>query len=108
MKLRIFAIALLCLFAGVAVGQVLDGTLVGTVIDPQQAAIVGATVSIKNNATGYAVDTKTNDRGGYEIPNIPPGVYDIKITMSGFATFEAKDIAVQANNIERVDAPLKV
>src|SRR5438552_13983239 len=98
MKLRILAIAALLLSA-IAVGQVLYGTLVGTVVDPQQAAVVGATVTIKNNATGYTVETKTNDRGAYEIPHIPPGVYDIRISQTGFTTFEAKDIRIEANNI---------
>src|SRR5216684_3274813 len=108
MKSRILVVALVFLLAGSAIGQVLYGTLVGTVTDPQQAAVTGATVSIKNNATGYAVEAKTNDRGGYEIPNIPPGVYDIRITQPGFATFEAKAIEIHANNIERVDAPMKL
>jgi hypothetical protein len=107
MKLRILA-ALLCLSAVIAVGQVLYGTLVGTVSDPQQAAVVGATVTIKNNATGYSVEVKTNDRGAYEIANIPPGVYDVRISGAGFTSFEAKDIAIQANNIARIDAPLKI
>ena len=44
MKLRIFAITLLCLFAGVAVGQVLYGTLVGTVIDPEMTSQIRVTV----------------------------------------------------------------
>ena len=96
------------LLAGIAVGQVLYGTLVGTVTDPQQAAVANATVSIKNNATGYGAETKTNERGGYEMPNIPPGVYDIKITQSGFTTFEAKGIDIQANNIIRLDAAMKL
>jgi hypothetical protein len=96
------------LSAGTAAGQVLYGTLVGTVTDPQQGSVIGATVTIKNNATGYTVDAKTTDRGAYEIPNIPPGVYDVKIAASGFASFEAKDIPIEANNIARLDAPLKV
>ena len=56
MKLRILAVSLFLLSAAVAVGQVLYGTLVGAVTDPQQAAIIGANVSLKNNATGYAVE----------------------------------------------------
>ena len=88
--------------------QVLYGNLVGNVTDPQQAAVVGAVVSIRNNATSYALGTKTDDRGAYEIRNIPPGTYDINIMASGFTTFEAKTIAIQANNIARVDAPLAV
>src|SRR5882757_9319602 len=108
MKSRILVVSLVFLFAASAIGQVLYGTLVGAVTDPQQAAVTGATVSIKNNATGYSVEARTNDRGGYEIPNIPPGVYDIRMTMPGFATFEAKGIDIQANNIERIDAPLRL
>src|SRR5438132_9366948 len=102
------ALAALCLTSGLAVGQILYGSLVGNVTDPQQAAVVSAAVTIKNNATGYSLDTKTNDRGAYDLGNIPPGVYDIKISASGFSTFEAKDITIAANNIARVDAPLKV
>ena len=106
MKLRILAVSLALLSSGAAVGQVLYGTLVGAATDPQQAAVVGATVTIKNNATGYTVETKTTNRGTYEIPNIPPGMYNIKIAATGFASFEAKDIRIEANNIARVDAPL--
>src|ERR1051326_1647713 len=108
MNLRKLAICLFLLSAAIAVGQVLYGTLVGTVTDPQQAAVVGATVTIKNNATSYTASVKTDDRGVYEMRNIPPGVYDIKVTAAGFATFDAKDITLQANNIARIDAPLKV
>src|SRR5713226_8979313 len=108
MKFLVWGVALAFLSAGILVGQVLYGTLVGNVSDPQQAAVVGAAVSIKNNATGYSVEVKTNDRGGYEIPNIPPGVYDIRISATGFTSFEAKGISIQANNIARVDAPMKL
>src|SRR2546423_2346097 len=110
MRLRLIAVILtvFCLAAGLALGQVLYGNLIGIVTDPQQAAVVGASVSIKNNATGFSKETKTDDRGGYEIVNIPPGIYDIRMTATGFSTFEAKDIAIQANNIARGDAPLQV
>ena len=110
MKVRamILVLGVLCLSSGVAFSQILYGNLVGNVTDPQQAAIVGAAVSIKNDATGYSVSAVTDDRGAYEIRNIPPGVYEIKISAPGFATFEAKEITLQANNIARVDAPMKI
>ena len=110
MKLRPIglALAVFLLTSGLSFGQILYGNLVGNVTDPQQAAVVHASVAIKNNATGYSASAVTDDRGAYEIRNIPPGVYEIKVTAPGFATFEAKDIALQANNIARVDATLKV
>src|SRR2546430_9513984 len=75
MRLRLIAViqTVFCLAAGLALGQVLYGNLIGIVTDPQQAAVVGASVSIKNNATGFSKETKTDDRGGYEIVNISPG-----------------------------------
>jgi len=110
MGMRTIAVllSLLCLSSEFAAAQVLYGNLVGNVTDPQDAAVVGATVNIKNNATGYTVETKSDDRGAYEIRNVPPGVYDVRITASGFTTFEAKDINIIANNIARVDAQVKV
>src|SRR2546430_13814983 len=75
MRLRLIAViqTVFCLAAGLALGQVLYGNLIGIVTDPQQAAVVGASVSIKNNATGFSKETKTDDRGGYEIVNNSPG-----------------------------------
>src|SRR5262245_48669696 len=103
-----FLLAAVCLLDGNAHGQVLYGNLVGVVTDPTQGAVVGATVQISNKATGYSAETKADGRGAYDFSNIPPGVYDIRITAAGFQTFEAKDITIAANNIARVDAPLKV
>ena len=107
-RVTAFVLAGLCLASGPAFSQILYGNLIGNVTDPTQAAVVGAAVSIKNNATGYASSVATDDRGAYEIRNIPPGIYDIKVTAAGFATFEAKDISLQANNTARVDAAMKV
>jgi hypothetical protein len=107
-RIAVGLLVLLCGCGGIASAQVLYGTLVGNVTDPQQAAIVGAAVSIKSPATGYTVETKSDGRGSYIIYNAPPGVYDIKISAQGFVTFEAKQITVAANNVARVDAPLRI
>ncbi len=107
---RAFVLVLvaLCVATLPAHAQILYGNLVGTVTDPQQGAVVGATVTISNKATGYTVDQKTDERGAYDFRNIPPGTYNLKIAAAGFSAFEVKDVEIQANNIIRVDAPLKV
>jgi hypothetical protein len=101
-------LAVLVLSVGSASAQVLYGSLLGNVVDPQQAAVVSAAVTINNKATGFTQSTKTDDRGSYEFLNLPPGTYDVKISAPGFVSFEAREIAIVANNITRVDAPLKV
>jgi hypothetical protein len=101
-------LAILGLSISAASAQVLYGSLVGNVSDPQQAAIVTAAVTINNKATGYTQSTKTDDRGAYEFLNLPPGAYDVKISAPGFVAYEAREITIVANNITRVDAPMKV
>ncbi|MFN7923240.1 MAG: TonB-dependent receptor [Bryobacteraceae bacterium] len=101
-------VSALMLFSNAASGQILYGTLVGTITDPTQGAIVGAMVEINNRATGFSATDKSDDRGAYEFRNLLPGAYTIKITAPGFNSFEAKDVALSANNIARVDAALKV
>ncbi|MCU1329731.1 MAG: TonB-dependent receptor plug [Bryobacterales bacterium] len=110
MRSKRIALCLLLLLSlsGLAIAQVLYGNLVGSVTDPQQGAITTASVKLQNRDTGFATETKTDDRGSYDIGNIPPGNYDITIVSPGFNTFEAKQIAIQANNVVRIDAALKV
>src|SRR5215203_315522 len=94
-------LAVLGLSAGAASAQVLYGSLVGNVSDPQQSAVVNAAVTINNKATGYTQSTKTDDRGSYEFLNLPPGAYDVKISAPGFTAYEVREITIVANNITR-------
>ena len=100
--------AAVCLQIPSANAQVLYGTVLGNVTDPSESSVAGATVQLSNKDTGYSAETKTDDRGFYEFRNLNPGQYDVKITASGFATFEAGQIPVTANTIARVDGQLKV
>jgi hypothetical protein len=102
------AVVALALAVSPANAQILYGNLVGTVTDASQGAVANATVTISNKSTGYSVEQKTDERGSYDFRNIPPGTYNVKITASGFAAYEAQDIEIVANNIARIDAPLKV
>ena len=101
-------VAAVCLQIPSAYSQVLYGTVVGNVTDPSESSVAGPTVQLSNKDTGYSVETKSDDRGFYEFRNLNPGQYDVKITASGFATFEAGQIPVTANTIARVDGQLKV
>ena len=61
-------LALISLFGlGVAAafGQAIDGSVVGTVVDTQGAAIVGAEVSATNIATNVGATGKTSGSGEY-------------------------------------------
>jgi len=83
-----FCVALLVSLALPAriMGQIVGGTLVGTVTDPSGAVIPGVKVAIKNVATGVVTTVTTNSAGLYSAPNLLPGNYQATFTGSGFKT----------------------
>jgi hypothetical protein len=106
-SLLLFAISLiLCPAPGRA--QVLYGSLVGNVTDESQGAVAGAEVTIVNLETNLTRRTLSNEVGLYTFPNVPSGVYSVKVTMSGFTEFARNNVPVAVNTTVRVDAVLRV
>jgi hypothetical protein len=90
------------------VAQVLYGSIVGTVTDSADLAVPGATVTITHAETNQARETTTNASGNYAFPNVAAGTYRVDVTLPGFQSFRAQDIAVRLNTAVRVDARLNV
>ncbi len=62
------------------------GSIQGTVTDPTGAVIPGASVHVVNQATGVAIDTKTNNVGFYEVPELFTGTYLVSVSAPGMKT----------------------
>src|SRR5918999_6126611 len=88
--------------------QALYGSLLGNVTDETGAALPGATVTITQAETSLTRDVVTNETGGYNVPNLLPGTYEVVVTLQGFRTFRARDITVRQGIDVRVDARLGV
>ena len=65
---------LFLLAVAIAFAQQGTATISGTVTDPQDAAIGGATVQIRNTATGAEFRSMTNDAGFYTAPGVAVGL----------------------------------
>ena len=61
--------------------QALYGSLVGNVTDETGAALPGATVTITQRETNLSRDIVTNETGGYNVPNLLPGTYQIEVKL---------------------------
>jgi len=90
-KLRIFAlvlavVSLVAIGSGLAYGQAISGSLVGTVVDSSSAVMTNATVEATNVGTGATTATHTNATGGYRFENLPVGSYRVVVKASGFRT----------------------
>lgn len=60
------------------------GSVTGTVLDPQGAAVANAKVSITNKDTGASQVVTTNATGFYTSGALVPGNYAVKVEASGF------------------------
>jgi hypothetical protein len=88
--------------------QVPTGTINGIVTDPHQAVVTGAHVAATERATGVTHETVSNGDGVYSIPDLPTGVYDVRIAAAGFAVSEFQGVQLQAGRASTLDAELKL
>jgi hypothetical protein len=98
--------AVLALMAGGAASagaQGLTGQIGGTVVDSSNAAIPGALVTVRNTATQVTREAPTDATGVFVVTNLLAGTYDLRVTLSGFKTYEQRGIIVTAT--ERVALP---
>ena len=97
----------LLMAAGHGAAQSFQGGVRGTVKDPQ-GIIPGASVTLTNQESGVSRDTVTNAAGEYSFPNVPPGIYTVKVAVAGFKTFERKDARIGTQQFFTLDIVLEV
>src|SRR5215207_5157846 len=102
----IFAAALLApatLFA-----QFDTSTVLGTIKDSTGAVVPGATVTLKNDATGIAATAVTDAEGNFQFLNVRVGIYSVRGELQGFSVAEARNVNVTVSARQRVDLTLAV
>ena len=77
-----------------AAAQAPLGSLTGTVRDTQNIPVPGATVQLRNAATGAQQTATTNTRGVFTFPQLPAGSYRVDVSLQGFKTQTYNDVAV--------------
>src|SRR5205823_6200239 len=105
----LLVVALLCSVSiPRASAQAVYGSILGTVTDPQGAAVVGAKVTVIDQNKGTKQETTTNESGNYSVTHLIPDIYSVKIEAQGFKSTEQKDIVVSVDNGSRVDLALQL
>jgi len=100
-------LALLAIVATLSSAQTFRGTILGTVSDTSGAVITGATVRVKNAATGLERTAESSTDGNYAIPELPIGTYTVTVTHPGFQTAAITNVVVDVATERRVDVALK-
>jgi hypothetical protein len=93
--------------AQTAGAQAFRGSIAGTVTDTSGATVTGATVTIHSVTTGVDRITQTGIDGGYLVPELQVGTYNVTIDFGGFQKFVTTGVNVDIATEKRVDAVLK-
>jgi hypothetical protein len=107
--LLVGAVALCVLFplrAG-AQGET-TAAIVGQVTDPTHAVIPGAAVTVVNAGTGLERRTQTDSEGRFSVPQLPPGVYSVRVAAEGFEPQQMEGVAAGLGQKQTADFVLKI
>jgi hypothetical protein len=88
----LFAVAIMV--AGNVQAQINTVEFIVHVLDPSRAAIVGATVTVKNNATGATRTAASSGTGEALFVGLPPGRYQVTVEAQGFNRLENPEIVL--------------
>ena len=102
------AICFLAATASTAFGQA-NGAIAGSVEDTTGGALPGVTVEVASPALIEQSRTAfTDGSGNYRVTALPPGVYSVTFTLSGFSVVRREGIELSAGFTAPVDAELAV
>jgi hypothetical protein len=96
------------LLAPASMAQSTFGSITGIVKDQTGAVVPGADVEVINDGTGTTRRVNTTASGVFNAPNLDLGIYRVRVTGKGFATYERGGLPLTANQILSVDVELTV
>jgi hypothetical protein len=100
--IALFALAVAGLF-----GQETTAGIQGTVRDQTGAVIPKATVEVASPAL-IGEKKMVTDQGAYRFSNLPPGVYTLTVTATGFRTVKQEGITLDVGHVPTVDVKMEI
>ncbi|HEV7890761.1 MAG TPA: carboxypeptidase regulatory-like domain-containing protein, partial [Pyrinomonadaceae bacterium] len=91
-----------------ALAQQPTGGIEGSVADPTGAVVPNATITAKSKSTNQTRTVTSNDEGQYQLPQLPPDMYEVRVTAPSFKTSVAKDVTVAVGTNVALDFKLEV
>jgi hypothetical protein len=84
------------------------GGIQGSVEDPQGAVVPNAAVTAKSKSTGLTRTATSNDEGQYQITQLPPDTYEVRVAAASFKTSVAREVTVAVGANVALDFKLEV
>jgi hypothetical protein len=93
--------------ANISYAQQTESRIVGKVTDSSDAALPGVTINVTSKSTGATRSTVTSDTGAYNVTNLPPGEYDVKVELAGFET-RTRSVVLGVGQAQTVDVAMPI
>ena len=109
-QMRYFRIVLpiiVFLFAAGAFAQGGNVAIMGTVMDPSGAVVVGAKITVTQQGTGTVRTDTTNGSGAFNIPSLPPSGYSVAVQAPGFKQY-VENVVLLADQIRNMAVHLQL
>ncbi|HEX8351004.1 MAG TPA: carboxypeptidase regulatory-like domain-containing protein, partial [Hymenobacter sp.] len=109
LKLATLFLFLFCCCARTTLqAQTSQAGISGTVTDEKKEPIPGATILVKNEATGFTTATATSPKGEYTFRQLPlGGPYTITISFIGYGTQNRSGYTLNLSDVLRLDVQLQ-
>jgi hypothetical protein len=113
-RIRLSFICLMILTLAVCLGTVAlhaqtytEGSIAGTVFDPNGAVVPNAAILIHNDGTNAEVHLTSDGSGYFKAPQLAAAVYTVTVNAAGFAPFKEVNVIVQVGVTSEVTPRLK-
>jgi outer membrane receptor protein involved in Fe transport len=83
------------------------GRILGTVTDQSGGYVVGASVTVSDNARGTTRNIVTDYAGAYVAISLLPGTYTVRVEAKGFKVFERQNLLLEVGKDLTVDPVLQ-
>src|SRR3989475_3542537 len=88
--------------------QTSTATILGVVKDTSGALVPGVSITVKHTESGLTRTVVSGERGGYNVPLLPVGAYEITTTMPGFKQAVRSGINLVVGQEAVIDLTLEV
>lgn len=105
---RFMAALFLCLLGRVPAASQRNTYLAGSILDPSEARVPGAQVTVVDEDTGFRRITQSGLDGRYLVASLQPGVYKVTVRKEGFRTVIHFGVRLEAARPARLDFTLPV
>ena len=108
LKQVVLLLCILIITPGYLFAQDDRAVITGIVTDETELGVIGATVQVKNESTGFTTGSITNENGEYTIKQLPlGGPYSIKVSYIGYGDQTKTGYTLNQGDQVRIDFQMK-